>query len=706
CRIALETGADAEGIVSYRKAEVTVENGAFTHGGSNMMNYCSILLGSQYRLVGADINGRSVYTHRRPGGAFRGAGGPQATFAIESQMDELADSLGIDPIDLRLRNLNRTGDRTITGWEINSVHAAECLQTVRQKLNWDEARRVGGNGRGVGIALAMHVSGAIVSAATGRAEASVEIGHNGGVVLSSGCSDPGTGETAVMAQICAAELGLHADDIAVHVMDTATTPYDPGAGSSRGTMITGGAVRAASREIASALRNHAAGAFGVDPATVVLKAGYACSGDRRIPLGELAASHPESVDGTLCVHREQVVDNPIVPMTAADSGVGNLSPAYSFAAHGVEVEVDRETGGVRVLRVVAVHDAGTVINPVGARGQVVGGVVMGIGAALGEELIYEAGRPVTTSYVDYAMPRAHDAPPVEVIFVGEASPKGPYGAKSIAEVALMPTAAAVANAVAHATGARIRSLPISPDKIVQTLSPEGGHVPSRTLWSRPDRWWSEAVRRAYPLGLHQMLHRWGAGPPKPPRSDEGIRSVLRPKHSGAALKALASSSSARPAGGTTDILALRDQGFGAPPCLVSLSGCRDITGVAEDDEGNLVIGGAATLAHAVEALTGSALSGDRAMAATIEAIATSQIRESATVAGNLCQAKRCWFYRSGFNCYKRGGYSRPCYAVTGDHRFFHAVLGAGRCQAVTPSDLATTLTALDATVTVRSARTS
>jgi CO/xanthine dehydrogenase Mo-binding subunit/CO/xanthine dehydrogenase FAD-binding subunit len=699
--IDLATGYDDEGHIAWRAADTTIENGAFIHGGSNMMNYASILMGSQYRLEGAAMRGRSIYTNRRPGGAFRGAGGPQAAFAIESQMDEIAGELGMDPIDLRLRNLNCTGDTTITGWEIVTSHAAECLMEVRERLGWDAAQAMAGSGRGVGIALAMHVSGAIVAPATGRAEAVVEIGHNGGITLFSGCADPGTGEYAVIAQLCAQELGVAAEDILIEAMDTATTPYDPGAGSSRGTMITGGAVLAASRELAEMLRGEAATRFGCDPAQILLVGGVASFGGRSVPIGELAAGHPDSAAGVLRVHRETVVETPVVPMTHEDSGVGNLSPAYSFAAHGVEVEVDRETGAVKVLRVVAAHDAGTVVNPVGAEGQVVGGVVMGLGAALGEQLLYLDGRPLVTGYGDYPMPRTTEAPPVEVVFVGGASPRGPLGAKSISEVALMPIAAAVANAVAHATGIRVRSLPITPDKII-------GAGPAHriaSLWRRPDRWWSAMVRRAYPAGLFWALDRWGprrgGGSLAPNGRRPGtIENHVFPATSRDAVAALLGRHAARPAGGATDLIVAREQGLCPATTIVALTSCQDLRACAADAEGTLVIGAATTLREAAEALRGLGQAGDLALADTIDAIATPQIREMATVAGNLCQDKRCWFYRNGFDCFKRAGAGRPCYAVVGDHRYFHAVLGAGRCQATTPADLATTLTALDATIVI------
>ena len=702
-RIEIETRLDRDNTVIGRRARLTVENGAFVHGGSNMMSYCGILLAAQYRLAGAGIEGRSVYTHRRPGGSFRGAGGPQAVFAIESQMDEIAGELGVDPIDLRLRNVNRAGDTTITGWEIGSCEVVACIEAVRERLDWDATRRNGGRGRGVGMAIAMHCSGAVVSPGTSRAAAAVEIGHNSGIALVSGCSDPGTGEAAVIAQICAAELGVAADAIDLRVMDTAATPYDPGAGASRATHLTGSAVLAASRAMADGLREVAAARFGAGAAEIELEGGFARWRGQRLPLSELAALHPDGVGGLLRIEREHLAEVPIVPMAAGDPGYGNLSPSYSFAAHGVEVDVDRATGAVRVVRVVAAHDSGTIINPVGARGQVVGGVVMGLGAALGEQLLYQDGQAVNPSYADYALPRAPQAPPVEVVFVGAGSPRGPHGAKSIAEIALMPTAAAVANAVAHAVGVRVRALPISPDRVLRGLRDGAPHAAPQASWRRPRRWRAAAARALYPRGLHAALHRWGtrmAARPAPPRP---LARIVAAASGEAAAAALAADPGARAVGGGSDLLACREQGLAAPTALVDLAGCGDLLGIGEDGDGGLTIGAAATLADIERRLRDSPRAGDRALADTIATVASAQIRATATLGGNLCQANRCWFYRGGFTCFKRGGATCPCYAVTGDHRYFHAVLDAGRCQAVTPSDLATTLTALDASLEVKEA---
>ncbi len=692
---------DSSGRVHCRDALVTVDNGAFVHGGSNQMNYCSILLGAQYNLAGAEVRGRSVYTNRRPGGAFRGAGGPQAVYAIECQMDEIAADLGMDPIDLRLRNLASAGQTTITGWEIASSAAAECLAEVRRRLNWDEARAHGGSGRGVGVAFAMHISGAIVSEPAGKAGIGIEIRQNGAIVLRSGCSDPGTGEYAVIAQLAAAELGVRPDQIELVTMDTLATPFDPGAGSSRATMVTGTAVVAAAQELATQLRLQAAKMLDCDVGSIELRDGWAWYGSRKKTLGEIAASHPLASAGILQIERETSVGVKPVPISHTDSGLGNLSPAYAFAAHGVEVEVDPDTGAVRVVRVVAVHDAGTVVNPTGATGQVVGGVAMGLGAALGEQLLWSDGRPHVTSFVDYGMPRADGVPPIEVVFVGEPDPHGPAGAKSISEIALMPIAAAVANAVAHATGTRVRDLPITADKICSANESRSNTAPA-SIWRRPRRWHAEIARRAYRLGLLTLLDRFG-----PSQRRRGvlpaIETIERPRSAAAAATALAARPGSRPVGGGTDLLPARAAGLAAPIALVSLADCVDIKRISEDN-GRLMLGASVTLEDARAALEGAVFPGDRALARTIAAIATPQIRMMATLAGNLCQTNRCWFLRSGFDCYKRGGAGRPCYAVLGDHRYFHAIVAAGRCQSVTPSDLGTALCALEAEIEILGAQ--
>jgi CO/xanthine dehydrogenase Mo-binding subunit/CO/xanthine dehydrogenase FAD-binding subunit len=693
--IELETGADPEGRLTHREARMRVDNGAYNHSGPSVMGYGSLVMGSLYRVGAVHLVAELVDTNKHPGGQFRGYGGPQATFAIECQMDELAEAIGADPIDLRIANANREGDTTLAGWRISSAGLVQCLEAVREAIGWDAKRRLGGSGRGVGVAAAIHVSGAHVYEGAERADAGVDVLADGRIRVRFGGADAGTGQRTVLAQIAAEELGVPASEVEVLTMESDRTPPDLGAWSSRGTLISGSAVQAAARRAAALLREAAARKLGVEPSAVRLQDGQAVAGPDRVDLADLLPLTEGAEDGELRVEETFVADmEPVNPET----GVSNLSPAYSFAAHAVEVEVDRDTGGVRVLRVVAAHDCGRAINPIAAESQVTGGVAMGLGAALGEELVYEQGRMANPAYISYPMLRAADAPPIQPILIDRPDPAGPYGAKGIGEISLVPTPAAVANAVSHALGVRIREIPITPDRVLRALREAGEKPPRRHhLWRRPDRWEISLVRWLYPRGLFALLHRYGSRRATERRS-RPIREVVRPSAVEEAVEVLARAGGAAGAiAGGTDLLPARRQGLADPEVLVDLAGIEGLRGVREDGQGDLVIGAATTLADLARAVAGT---GDLVLRRTVELIASPQVREMATVGGNLCQQKRCWFYRNGFPCYKRGGWTCPCYAVLGDHRFHHAVMKAHRCQAVTPSDLATTLVALDAGVTI------
>lgn len=702
--VRLTTGADESGRVIRREGEILVESGGYAQAGVSEMGYCSQLLASQYRADCAHFTGTTFYTHRRPGGAFRGAGGPQAAFAIESQMDELADRVGVDPIDLRVLNAHSAGETTIAGWEIESSRLVDCLQAARDGLDWDAKRPRGGSGFGVGIAAGMHVSGALTSPHATTSVATVEVDREGSIVVRTGAGDPGTGQSMVAGILVAEELGVAPEQLRVVYADTSETPYDPGAGASKGTFMTGGAALGAGRETAARLKTLAAKKLAVAEDQVRLEGGFASAGEHSLSFGDLVGASPDAVAGVLRVEYTHVVDMPLVQ---GPTGFGNLSPAYGFAAHAVELNVDRKTGRVDVTRVVAVHDSGTIVNPIGARGQVVGGIVMALGAALGEELVYVEDRLANGSYTEYALPRAADAPDVSVTFLeSDVEGPGPRGAKGLAEVALAPVAAAVSNAVSHAIGVRITNLPITPDKVLHALEAAGeagGPLRSwRSTWRRFDLslWWVLAMRWAYPRGLHAVLHRFGTRFARRPAHLAPIEIVV-PSTPIEAAKALERDKGARPLGGGSDLLLARNQGLVREHVLVDLTRVADVATIEVTPDGDLRIGGAVALARlAVFASQHK----DDAIAATIDTIATPQIRSVATVGGNLCQEKRCGYFRNGFSCYKRGGFTCPCYAVLGDHRFYHAAVGGHRCQATTPSDLATTFAALDGVVEVQGPR--
>lgn len=686
--IDLTTGATAQGQLTHRDSRMVIDNGAYNHHGPAVASFASMLPAALYRVQAAETRIKLVYTNIQPGSSFRGFANAQITFAMESQLDELADELGIDPIEFRIKNAHVSGDETLTGWRLESARLVECLEAVRDAIGWSEKRSAGGSGRGVGVAAAIHPSGARIGDGSEYSGAGVDIDADGRVRVRFAGSDAGTGQATILAQIAAGELGVALDDVDVTMMKSEGTPSDQGAWSSRGTMWGGHAVANTARAAADRLRDIAADKLGLAAEGVVLRDGQAHGGGESVDIGDLVVLSDETSDGVL-----RTEDGYLTGAEKMDgvSGISNFSPAYSFIAQAVEVEVDSDTGEVRVVQVVSAHDCGVAINPLGVQGQIVGSVAMGLGAALGEEMVHDDGRLVNASYVDYGTPRPSDLPPIRSISVGEPDPNGPYGAKGIGEIGLVPTPAAVANAVAHATGVRIRSLPITPDKLLPHLRPRA-HV--GRLWRRPDRWWIELVRRAYSIGLHRLLHRWGTRFARPPVC--GAITVLDFPTSVESASIGVDKQSEFISGGT-DVLVRRRQGLASSSRLIDLTAIRGLDRLEECGDGSLVIGAGTTLAD----LQRYCRAADPMLVEVLDQIATPQIREMATVAGNLLQANRCSFYRNGFDCYKRSGPTCPCYAVLGDHRFYHAVLGGHRCQAVTPSDLATAFLALDGVSTVQ-----
>ena len=690
-RIWLRIHADDTGHLRCFDGRMTVDNGAYNHSGPAVMSASLRELGTMYRPAGAEVEGLLVDTAKQPGGQFRGYGAA-AVFALESHVDEVAARLGLDPIDLRLANANRPEETTLCGARLRSVRLVECLQAVRRELAWDAKRARRRPGHGVGVAAAMHVSGAYVYEHANESHAAVDLFDSGRVRVRFGGADPGTGQRTILAQVAAEELGVAIEDVDVLMMDGETTPFDMGSWSSRGTYMGGHAVRKASRELADRLRALAADKLGA--AEVRLADGRAWATDADVAIGDLVLLSPDAAGGMLSVETAFVSEG--VEMPTRPDGIANTSATYAFAAHAAEVEVDMTTGVVRVLEYVAAHDIGTAINPTLVEGQITGGSVMGLGAALGEELIHEQGRLVNGAYLNYALPRAADVPRIRAVLIEGGDPAGPYGAKNVGELAVTPAPAVIANAVYDAIGVRIRELPITPDKILNALAERQGRRRRHRLWRRPSRWWVSAVRWAYPRGLHGLLHR---------RATRALRQrAIPPVERIEAPRTLADLTRAAGPGrallaGGTDLLVQRSQHLRAEPVLVAIGNVRELGAITRPPDGALEIGAAVTLARLADDVREAV----PMVASAVDRIASPQIRAVATVAGNLAQDKRCWFFRNGFQCYKRSGALAPCYAVLGDHRFYHAVVGAHRCQAVTPSDLAAALMVFDAEVLIEGA---
>ena len=683
-RVDLALHADQAGLVRGIESTIEVDNGAYVHSGWSVMSSGPKALGTLYRAEAVSVDARLIDTCKQPGGQFRGYGTTQAVYALESLMDDLAEKLGIDPIDLRLRNANLPATQTIQGARIQTARLAECLDAVRKALDWDAKKQQRRPGRGLGVACGFHSSGTYAFPGSNRNDSVIDLDTDGNALIRFGGADTGTGQRTILTQIVAHNLGLPLERVRIISIESDQTPYDLGAWGTRGTYYSGHAVLKACEAIVERLTSVATRVLGNQP--IRFEDGHALADSGRLPIGELVAMHPETANGVLSTEVSYVDET---AQLLDDNGQGNFSATYSFAAHAAEVEVDLKTGKLRIVDYAAAHDIGTALNPVMVHGQIAGGVQMGGGAAFGEEMIHERGRAVNPALINYAMMRAADLPRIRTMLIEGGDPKGPHGAKGIGELCNTPPSPAIANAVYDATGVRIAELPITPDKIVTALEMKAGRRRDHRLWRRPTRWWIAFVRWLYPLGILTLLHDRQLRHAMPTTS-QPIRRVDTPTTVAAAVASL--QSGGVPLAGGTDVLPGRQQGVVHGTHFASLIEIAEMQDVRVEPDGTVAIGAATTLAALAKALP--------ILAPTIATIASTQIRAMATVGGNLLQGKRCWFYRNGFNCYKRAGLAAPCYAIAGDHRFHHAVIGGHRCQAVTPSDLAAALIALDAEVTV------
>lgn len=410
--ITVRSGVKRDGRITARELRAVHASGAYGAMKPNAVLSTRHYVGGAYRVANAFSEFLQVYTNSVPRGYFRAPGAHQYTFAVESHTDMLARALGMDPAEFRLRNLLSEGEVDAAGNTLRGMKAREVLQAALRAADWGEPLPAG-FGRGIGLfgrRIGAGPSGAVITAEA-----------DGSFTVLSPTVDVGTGTHTIVRQLVASEMGVPTERVSVRGGDTDTVPFDTGPHASRVTYTEGQAVLEACRR----LRELLADTGGALPVTVRVQ-------------------HDAP-------YRDDV--------------------AY-FAAQVAEVEVDRETGQVRVHRVVTAHDVGTVINPLTHRGQVEGGFITGLGLALTEELVFDAGRVVTAHLGDYKLPSAPDLPRLETVLVESGGGTGPYGAKAIGELANNATAAAIANAIADACGARLFSLPLTAEKVYRAL--QGG----------------------------------------------------------------------------------------------------------------------------------------------------------------------------------------------------------------------------------------
>ncbi len=457
-RIHMRLGATAEGRLVAKETTLWADNGAYSAHGPTVTMAAAIRMDNLYRFSAVKARAELVYTNNLPTECFRGFGSPQAAFAQEQLIDALARRLNLDPAALRRSNATRAGDTTTHGWQIGSCGFDDCLDAIAMRV--DEHRLHASppaDGRhrvGYGIAAAVHgISNRGYDQRFDRAAVTLTTEPNGAICIGSGEVELGCGTVEVLIATVSRGLALERDRLRVVLGDTASGPYGLGSFASRTTFFAGQAALDACRQLRLACRRLAAELGLVPDASVAEVIDVAVARGR---IAELAVSGTyESAGVTL----------------PDDSGYGNISPAYTFGVHACHVCVDVLTGKVLVEQYWAAHDAGTIVNPNGAAGQVIGGVLQGLGFALAEAVsVGEDGPLLNPGYLDDRVATFPHAVPVDVIFAPTFEEAGPGGAKTIAEPPIIPVAACVANAIHDALGVRQHRLPMTAERVWRALS--------------------------------------------------------------------------------------------------------------------------------------------------------------------------------------------------------------------------------------------
>ena len=514
----LKTGVKNDGRVTSVACKVIQDGGAYCSYGVVTILYSGALLGALYEIPNIRYDGYRVLTNKPACGAMRGHGTVNVRFAFESQMDEIAVKLNLDPAAVRRVNLLKPPTITVNGLRVLSYGLPECIDQVITRSGWEERRAKLPKGRGLGMACSHYVSGAansIIRSDMPHSTVNIKIDRDGGVVVYTGASEIGQGSDTMTAQVVAEVLGCDLARVRVIAADTDLTPIDLGSYSSRVTFMAGNAALRAAQDVKKNIVSAAAKRMDCAPEDVIMR------GDRVYKRGVLPSDHDPSaaeileekdaprgrVDGqilrgsVLQKRKEEVVKEHMsfeeavvsaIDFHGALTGTGSYappiearggkhkgggvgpSPSYSYSAQVAEVSVDEETGEVTVHKIWAAHDCGRALNPVAVEGQVIGSVWMGLGQALEEEMVWKDGLLMNPGMLEYRSPSSPESPDIECIIVESIDPEGPFGAKEAGEGSLAATIPAISNAIYHAVGVRLRESPFTPERILSALRAKKG----------------------------------------------------------------------------------------------------------------------------------------------------------------------------------------------------------------------------------------
>lgn len=517
--IDLKIGAKKDGHLTSVAAKVIQDGGAYCSYGVVTILYSGALLGALYDIPNIRYDGYRVLTNKPACGAMRGHGTVNVRFAFESQLDETAAQLNMDPAEIRRINLLKPPCITVNNLRVQSYGLPECIDQVIDRSEWYTRRSQLPPGRGMGMACSHYVSGAansIIRSDMPHSTVNIKIDRDGGVVVYTGASDIGQGSDTMVAQVVAEILGIGLNRIRIIAADTDLTPIDIGSYSSRVTFMNGNASLRAAEDVKKKIVAAAAQKMNCAPEDVLMREDRVWKrGAKLVPAtngshgdheAQEARGNVKEVSGRVegqtlrgSLQQKRKEEGPkdqmsfeeavvsAIDFTGALTGTGSYappkdarggqfkgagvgpSPAYSYSAQVADVSVDEETGEVKVHKVWAAHDCGRALNPVSVEGQVIGSVWMGLGQALQEEMVWKDGLLINPGMLEYKSPSAVESPEVECIIVESVDPEGPFGAKEASEGSLAATIPAIANAIYDAVGIRLREAPFTPERVLAAL---------------------------------------------------------------------------------------------------------------------------------------------------------------------------------------------------------------------------------------------
>ncbi|MDO8689971.1 MAG: molybdopterin-dependent oxidoreductase [Dehalococcoidia bacterium] len=476
--VTIKTGVKKDGSIVAKDCVAIADGGAYNSRGPVIVAASGTQIGSLYRTPNARFRGYHVYTNNPVGGPFRGYGLLQVRFADEVQMDMIAEELGIDPVEIRLKNAIGPNEEAPCGWKITSCGFSECVERASEAAGWKDQRSRPVENQGIGMGCNNYTVG---NSAFGQADASsamIKILEDGTVTVFTGASDIGQGSDTTLAQIAAEELGIRLEDIRISVADTETSPTDLGSYASRVTFIAGNAIRAAAMDAKRQILAIAAEKLEARVEDLVAR-------DRRIYVQgspEIGLDFKDVIVSAQVNRGVYIMGKgsyavPGEPWDAS-TGKGNVSPTYSFGAHVTRIELDPETGQLEMLKEIAAHDCGFAVNPMAMEGQLEGCTACGLGMTFMEERLTVDGQIMNPSFEGYKAPTALETPEIQSIIVESIDPDGPFGAKGVSEAAQVPVAPAVANALHQITGVWFKELPLTPERVLEGIQAHGRGIPS------------------------------------------------------------------------------------------------------------------------------------------------------------------------------------------------------------------------------------